>query len=98
MKRVSTFAYNATCFLGGAILIVAGWWISMLNISIDRYSAHDFTNFWTLLGLVFIFLGAYLPVMLIKWHERKLRRAIPAALTTPVGGDGPDQHGGRRRA
>lgn len=69
VKRVNAFAFNTVCFLGGAILIVAGWWISMLNISIDRYSGQDFTNFWTILGLVLIFGGAYLPLVLIKLRE-----------------------------
>lgn len=58
----------------GAGLIVAGWWISMLNMSIDRFSGVDYVNFWTVTGLVLIFIGAYIPAVISKWVDRKRRK------------------------
>lgn len=74
MEKFRTAMIHAAGYLAGAVLLVAGWWISMLNISIDRFQGTDFTNFWTLLGLVLIFIGAYLPIVIAKWRSRTVRR------------------------
>lgn len=58
----------------GAGLIVGGWWISMLNMSIDRFSGTDYWNFWTVLGLVMIFIGAYIPTWIAKYRDRKVEK------------------------
>ncbi len=70
MEKLGSFLYGAGGFIAGALLIVGGWWLSMLNISIDRYSGTDFTNFWTILGLIMIFVGAYLPFMIVGLRAR----------------------------
>ncbi|MGV1003936.1 MAG: hypothetical protein ACOYEV_04030 [Candidatus Nanopelagicales bacterium] len=80
MNKISSYGYKALCQVGGIAAMVAGWWVSMLNISIDRYAGNDFFNFWTVLGLVLILLGALVPQFLISLHNRKLRqREIEAA-------------------
>lgn len=58
----------------GAALIVGGWWITMLNISIDRYGGSDYTNFWTLSGLAMIFVGAYIPTWIAWWRDRTVSK------------------------
>jgi type VI protein secretion system component VasK len=58
----------------GAGLIVAGWWITMLNMSIDRFSTKDYWNFWTATGLVMIFIGAYMPTWIGKFADRKRKK------------------------
>jgi hypothetical protein len=91
MEKLGTFLYGAAGYLIGAALMVGGWWLSMLNISIDRYSGTDFTNFWTLLGLGLIFVGAYLPFIVIRIRSRRVsRRQIDrAAAAPPAGTDQP---------
>lgn len=74
MEKIGSFLYGAGGFIAGALLMVGGWWLSMLNISIDRYSGTDFTNFWTILGLVMIFVGAYLPFMIVGLRARFVRK------------------------
>lgn len=46
----------------------------MLNMSIDRFSGVDYVNFWTVTGLVLIFIGAYIPTVLSKWIDHKRRK------------------------
>ncbi len=46
MEKFGSFLYGAGGFLAGAVLIIGGWWLSMLNVAIDRYEpGTDFTNF-----------------------------------------------------
>jgi hypothetical protein len=46
----------------GLFLMVLGWWISLLNVGLDKFSSNNLLfNFWTLLGLSLIIIGAYLP-------------------------------------
>lgn len=58
----------------GAALMVTGWWVSMLNMSIDRFSGTDYTNFWTLFGLALIFIGAYIPTWIAWWRDRSVEK------------------------
>ncbi|MEI2716920.1 MAG: hypothetical protein V9E98_07970 [Candidatus Nanopelagicales bacterium] len=89
MEKFGSFLYGAGGFLAGAVLIIGGWWLSMLNVAIDRYEpGTDFTNFWTIFGLVMIFIGAYLPFMVVGLrsrfvHKRKELRDTVAAQEQP---------------
>ncbi|MFN8126461.1 MAG: hypothetical protein U0R64_08155 [Candidatus Nanopelagicales bacterium] len=74
MEKLGSFLYGAGGFIAGALLMVGGWWLSMLNISIDRYSGTDFTNLWTIFGLIMIFIGAYLPFMIVGLRARFVRK------------------------
>ena len=71
---MKTFFVKFSGHLIGAGLIVAGWWISMLNMSIDRFSGTDYWNFWTVLGLVMIFIGAYIPSWIATLRDRKVKK------------------------
>lgn len=74
MEKLGTFLFGAIGYLVGALLMVGGWWLSMLNISIDRYSGTDFINTWTVLGLILIFIGAYIPVAILKYRGHTVRK------------------------
>jgi hypothetical protein len=45
----------------GLVLIVIGWYISILNVGLTRFQADVLFTKWTLLGLFMIVVGAYLP-------------------------------------
>ena len=45
----------------GFILMTSGWYISILNVGLDKFSSNVLINNWTLGGLGMIILGAYLP-------------------------------------
>jgi hypothetical protein len=45
----------------GIGLIIIGWYISILNVGLTRFQADVLFTKWTLLGLVLILIGAYLP-------------------------------------
>jgi len=45
----------------GLCFIVAGWFISIVNIGLDRFTATSIFTQWTVGGLVTIIFGAYLP-------------------------------------
>jgi hypothetical protein len=74
MEKFGTFLFGAVGYVVGALFMVGGWWLSMLNISIDRYSGTDFVNTWTILGLILIFIGAYIPVGILKYRGHTVRK------------------------
>ncbi len=45
----------------GLILIVLGWYISILNVGLTRFQPNVLFTKWTLIGLILIITGAYLP-------------------------------------
>lgn len=45
----------------GICLMVVGWYISILNVGLTRFQADILFTKWTLLGLILIIIGAYLP-------------------------------------
>lgn len=45
----------------GIGLMVVGWYISILNVGLTRFQADVLFTKWTLLGLLLIVIGAYLP-------------------------------------
>ena len=50
----------------GICLMVIGWYISILNVGLTRFQADILFTKWTLLGLILIILGAYIPRIWIK--------------------------------
>jgi|JI10StandDraft_1071094.scaffolds.fasta_scaffold1238532_2 hypothetical protein len=74
MEKLGSFFYGLGGFIAGGLLMVAGWWISMLNIRVDNFQDPNFTSFWTLFGLVMIFIGAYLPFMIVGLRGRFVRK------------------------
>ncbi|MBE7410908.1 MAG: hypothetical protein L6Q54_04330 [Leptospiraceae bacterium] len=45
----------------GLCFIVTGWFVSIVNIGLDRFTANSIFTQWTVGGLVLIIVGAYLP-------------------------------------
>ena len=91
----------------GAALMVTGWWVSMLNMSIDRFSGTDYTNFWTLFGLALIFIGAYIPTWIAWWRDRSVEKekeakakaeaiAAEQGANVPTGGPAPAPEGEKK--
>ncbi len=74
MEKVGSFFYGLGAFIAGGLLMVGGWWISMLNIRVDNFQDPDFTSFWTLFGLAIIFIGAYLPFLVVGLRGRFVRK------------------------
>lgn len=54
----------------GFILLVLGWYISILNISLTRLQSSVLFTKWALLGLGLILVGAYLP----RWWSKIANR------------------------
>ncbi len=48
-------------YLIGFILIVFGWYISILNVGLARFQTDVLFSKWTGLGLLLILVGAYFP-------------------------------------
>ncbi len=74
MEKLGSFLYGTGGFIAGALLMVGGWWISMLNVRLDNLQDTDFTSFWTIFGLIMIFIGAYLPFMVVGLRGRLVRK------------------------
>jgi hypothetical protein len=45
----------------GLVLMVGGWFISIMNVGLTRFQPDILFTKWTLSGLVMIVIGAYLP-------------------------------------
>ncbi|MBM9500994.1 hypothetical protein JWG44_12100 [Leptospira sp. 201903071] len=45
----------------GVILIAIGWYVSILNVGLTRFTENVLISKWTVGGLVMILVGAYLP-------------------------------------
>ncbi|EMJ95717.1 MULTISPECIES: hypothetical protein [Leptospira] len=50
----------------GLILITIGWYISILNVGLTRFTENVLITKWTLSGLAMIVVGAYLPEIWIS--------------------------------
>lgn len=48
-------------YLLGFLLMVFGWYVSILNVGLARFQTDVLFSKWTGLGLLMILLGAYLP-------------------------------------
>lgn len=71
MEKIGSFFYGLGAFIVGGVIMVAGWWISMLNVSLDKMApSPNFTSGWTLFGLALIFVGAYLPFAIVGLRSR----------------------------
>lgn len=54
----------------GLLLIVTGWYISILNVGLTRFQPDVLFTKWTGLGLLMIVIGAYLPWIWIGIREK----------------------------
>jgi len=45
----------------GLIFIVLGWYICILNVGLARFQPNVLFTRWTLMGLIIIIVGAYIP-------------------------------------
>ncbi|EKR62059.1 MULTISPECIES: hypothetical protein [Leptospira] len=50
----------------GLTLIAIGWYISILNVGLTRFTENVLITKWTLSGLALIVIGAYLPEIWIS--------------------------------
>ena len=61
-----TIKKNMIPHLVGMIFIFAGWYISILNVGLARFQENILFTKTTLLGLILIIIGAYIPEVWIK--------------------------------
>lgn len=54
----------------GLVLMLSGWYISILNVGLDKFSPNALISKWTLTGLAMILLGAYIPEI-FRMFEKK---------------------------
>ena len=54
----------------GLILMVLGWYISILNVGLARFRENVLFTKWTLIGLILIIAGAYIPPIWNKIRGR----------------------------
>jgi len=54
----------------GLLLIVMGWYISILNVGLTRFQADVLFTKWTGMGLLMIIIGAYLPSIWIGIRDK----------------------------
>lgn len=59
--------------LFGLGLIIAGWYISILNVGLNRFQPDALFTKWTGMGLVLIIIGAYLPEIWIGIRNKFTR-------------------------
>ncbi|MBM9579387.1 hypothetical protein JWG45_19785 [Leptospira sp. 201903070] len=45
----------------GLMLIAIGWYVSILNVGLTRFTENVLISKWTVGGLILILIGAYLP-------------------------------------
>jgi hypothetical protein len=45
----------------GLLVMIIGWYISILNVGLTRFQADVLFTKWTLFGLILIIIGAYIP-------------------------------------
>ena len=58
---LSKTGYNFIVNLLGLVLILAGWYISILNVGLNCLQDEKLFTKWTIIGMIFIVIGAYLP-------------------------------------
>ncbi len=54
----------------GLIIIVLGWYISILNVGLNRFQPDVLFTKWTGFGLLMILVGAYLPEVYLGIKEK----------------------------
>lgn len=54
IRRLIPQAVGITC-------MIIGWWISIVNVGLDKFVSSTIVNKWTLIGLMLIIVGAYIP-------------------------------------
>ncbi|EMN02143.1 hypothetical protein [Leptospira noguchii] len=63
MNTILNYIIPHACGLG---LIATGWYISILNVGLTRFTENVLITKWTLSGLSMIVVGAYLPEIWIR--------------------------------
>lgn len=58
---LSKMGYNLFMNLLGIVLILVGWYISILNVGLNRFQEDVLFTKWTIAGLIIIVIGAYFP-------------------------------------
>ncbi|MGJ4745300.1 hypothetical protein ACQV5M_02980 [Leptospira sp. SA-E8] len=54
----------------GLILILLGWWTTIINVATLRFAGESYFNKWTYTGLTLIIIGAYLPEIWIGIRKK----------------------------
>jgi hypothetical protein len=57
----------------GFFLMVVGWYISIINVGLDKFMGATIVTRWTVGGLLLILIGAYLPQIWIAILNRMQR-------------------------
>jgi hypothetical protein len=69
----------------GAVLMLAGWWLTLLQATDFQLTSLGDYGTWAWVGLGLIALGAYLPWIQVSARRRRLRREQqPATATAPA--------------
>lgn len=73
-ENINTMLHNFLStiipYLLGLVLMVLGWYISILNVGLARFQENVLFTKWTLIGLALIIAGAYIPPIWNKIRGR----------------------------
>ena len=73
MAFIEKFRKAVVPHLIGLGLMVGGWFISIVDIGLNKFTANPMMNTVTWTGLLMVLIGAYLPEIWIGIRERRAK-------------------------
>jgi len=61
-------------YLVGVMLIIFGWYLSILNVGLTRFQTNVLFTKWTGFGLLLILIGAYFPGIFLAVKNRYFKK------------------------
>ncbi len=61
-------------YLVGLLLMVFGWYLSILNVGLTRFQTNVLFTKWTGFGLLLILIGAYFPGIFLAFKNHFFKR------------------------
>lgn len=71
LEKIKTYAI---AHILGLILLIAGWYIAIIDAALDRFSQKSIISSATIIGLVLIIIGAYLPEVWVSIVKKKKQK------------------------